>query len=124
MNGLDVATPKANGIVKPEGETQPTQSAATEAVRIADGTLRRVESVKAHIHWAGVTILWSVIIGVLLLAAIWLYHLATPDKIHFLTTAQVGNIQTILLSVVGSSFATQAGRSWLNPSGDKDNSNQ
>jgi hypothetical protein len=110
----------ASGIVKPEGEPEPTRRAETEAVQIADGTLKRDESVKTHIHLAGLLILWCVTIGGLILAFIWVWHLATPDKFHFLNVEQLKDIQTVLLSAIGSSFATQAGKRWFNPAADKD----
>jgi hypothetical protein len=123
MNPSDDANAKLDvGIVKPEADPAPSSLAATEAVRIEDGTLQRDESVKTHIHRAGLLILWSVTIGGLILAAIWVWHLATPDRLHFLTVSQPTNIQTVLLSAVGSSFATQAGKRWLNPTGDKNES--
>jgi len=106
------------GKVRPEQEPEISLKAQKEAVGIADGTLIRDESVKNHIHLAGLVILWCVTAAGLILAFIWVWHLATPDKWHFLSVEQLKDIQTVLLSAVGSSFATQAGKRWLNPAGD------
>jgi hypothetical protein len=105
--------------VRPEQEPELSEKAQREAVLIADRTLVRDESVKTHIHIAGLVVLWSVTMGCLSLAAIWVWHLASPDKWHFLSVEQLKDVQTVLLSAVGSSFATQAGKRWMNPRGDE-----
>jgi hypothetical protein len=105
----------AGGIVVPEEEKEPSSTAYLEASAFARGDLRRYEAVRTHIHHAGLVVLWAVVLGGLILALIWAWHLATPESLHFLSMEQRNDIQMVLLSAVGSSFATQAGKRWIDP---------
>jgi hypothetical protein len=105
----------STGVVVPEQEPDPTPKANKEATAIASGNLKRGEAVKTHIHWAGLTILWSAVTMGLILAVAWVFHLVTPDKWHFLSIEQRTDIQTVLLSALGSSFATTMAKKWIDP---------
>ena len=104
-----------NGIVVPEEETKPTEKAFKEATRIARGNLKRDEAVRTNIHYAGLAIFWFIVTIAILLGLVWAWHLGTPERLHFLTTEQRSDIETVLLAAIGSSFATQIARRWADP---------
>lgn len=109
----EAAAIASGGLVRPESETAPTARAQKEAIDISAGRLQRDESVRTHLHYAGLIALWvffAVGLGILL---VWTYHLVTPESKHFLSLSQRYELQTLLLSALGSSVVTAVGRKWL-----------
>jgi len=100
--------------IKPE--SPPTESdarAQKEAMAFANKDYERTEATKTHFHRGGLVVFWSVLVGMLAVAAVWLLHLLTPEKMHFLSEAQQGELQSIIITAVSSSAATSAYRKWV-----------
>jgi uncharacterized membrane protein len=81
--------------------------ASKEAESIANGDLekeahynahQRKEKFKTHLSKAAIIIFWIIVSSFLMMAIIWVYHLVTPEDLHFLTTLQIDKLQTILIS--------------------------
>jgi hypothetical protein len=46
------------------------------------------------------------IVAMFIVGVIWLFHMVTPEKWHFLSDRQENDLKTILLTAIGSSFVT------------------
>ena len=101
--------------VHPEQEPPASETAKTEAARFATGNLRRDEAVRTNIHIAGLLVFWVFVTVVLAMFLVLSWHLIAPESWRFLNPEQRDDLQMVLLSAVGSSFATVLSRRWLNP---------
>ena len=59
---------------------------------------------------AFIKIFWVFVAGVVILAAVWFYHMVTPLGWHFLMPDQQEKVQTMLFSGVMSAAATASAR--------------
>lgn len=105
----------ANGVVVPEQESEPSEDSLKEASAIARGDLRRHEAIQNHIHRAGLMVFWIAIVVGVALGLIWAWHIGAPERWRFLNTEQRQDLQLVLISMLGSSFVTQASRRWISP---------
>jgi hypothetical protein len=101
-----------------EPPPQPDSAAQAESLAIASGRLKRDESRQAHLHVGGLVLFWFVVICFLATAAVLIFHLLAPAKWHFLDDAQLGHVQTLVVTALGSSFATNYGKKLLDKSAD------
>jgi hypothetical protein len=51
--------------------------------------------------------------GFLAGAAVWIFHLLSPNKWHFLDPAQFSNLQNLLIASVGSTFLSDYSKRML-----------
>jgi hypothetical protein len=101
--------------VQPEQEPATSHAALKESADFTSGKLERDESIRTHIHVAGLLVFWVFVSVVLAMFIVLSWHLAAPEKWRFLNSEQRDDLQMVLLSSVGSSFATVLSRRWLNP---------
>lgn len=104
------------GVVPEPDPKQASPEARSEAAGFAHG---RAESRQKHLHRAAIGVFWIFVGSFTLLFLIWVFHLAAPTSWRFLTDAQLNDLQTVLLSAVGSSFVTAAAKPWLKPDGEE-----
>jgi len=87
--------------------TSDDKSAAKEAESFANADLdktakindhNRKERFKNHLGTAALIIFWIIVTSLSMMALILVYHLITPEKIHFLVNSQIDKLQTILFS--------------------------
>lgn len=87
--------------------TNDDKSAAKEAESFANEDLdktakindhNRKERFKNHLGTAALIIFWIIVVSFSIMALIWVYHLISPEKMHFLTPLQIDKLQTILFS--------------------------
>ncbi len=71
-------------------------------------------SARQNIHRALLGSLWILVSMATVLVIVWVWHIVTPTKIHFLQDSQLETISTVLLSIVGSSYLTRYSTNWLN----------
>lgn len=109
----------SGGIVVPEQEPEPTEASLKEASAIARGDLRRHEALQSHIHRAGLLVFWIAVSVAIILGLIWAWHLSAPEKWRFLDTEQRQDLQLAHVSMLGSSFVTQASRRWFKNPADR-----
>ena len=88
--------------------------AATEALLISSGKLRRDESFRAHMHIGSLILFWFAIAGIVVTTCVWLFNVLTPTKWHFLDDAQKAQVQSLIIAALGSSLATDYGKRMLN----------
>jgi hypothetical protein len=103
------------GNVVPEQEPAPTEDAQKEALAISHGSLRRDESIRTHIHLAGLVLFWMFVFVMISLTLVWAWHLGAPERWRFLTSEQRQDLQMALLSAAGSSYITQVSKRWISP---------
>lgn len=72
---------------------------------------KRDLSTRSQLHAVSMVALWVAAIVLLGSVIVWGWHLLTPWA--FLTPEQLNSIQTVLFSVVGSSFFTVFAKKWL-----------
>jgi len=101
-------------VIQPEPEPELTNNAQLEAARFAARDLQRGDSVRAHIHRGGLCVFWVSVFLLLSLLLVWTWHLVTPDSWHFLNAEGRDRLQTILVSILGSTFVSGAARRWIN----------
>ena len=112
-----VTPPSSPPRIRPE--TPPATldpNAIAESHLMAQGRLskhKREETVRTHIHWATLLVFWTFVMALFTISGVWLYHLVTPTRAHFLDADQLGTLETVLLTAVGSSFITNHSRRWL-----------
>lgn len=107
------ASPTTDQLVFAEEIPSTTELARKEAVGIASGKLERDEAIRWHLHYGGVVVYWAFILAGVALLAAWVYHLVAPTKYHLLDMQQRFELQTIILSAIGSSFVTAVARKWV-----------
>jgi len=88
--------------------------AATEALLISSGKLKRDESFRTHMHVGALILFWFAIVGMIVTTSVWLFNILTPIKWHFLDEAQKSQIQSLIIAALGSSLATDYGKRMLN----------
>lgn len=74
---------ESNGLVVPEAEPAPTKKAKKEAVGFAEGNSRLYDSVRTHIHVAGLFLFWTLVAVVAVLSSFGLGTLALPRGYGF-----------------------------------------
>lgn len=94
----------------PEGSDS---NAVLEATKVGTGTYKRAEAVKSHVHRAVLVIFWVLVASFLAMFLVWIFHLITPTRCHFLTDEQMNHLQSLLLSAMGSSVITSRARNFL-----------
>lgn len=110
---LDQAEPSVKGEPIPE----PDASSHEEAAAIASQRLtahRRDERLRTHIHCAGLIAFWFGFVASVVGVSIWVFHLLTPVTWHFLDDRQQRELQTLVITAIGSSLITDYGRRLLN----------
>lgn len=105
-------------LIQPEPEPQPTAKAYDEAAFFEARERLRSDKRRSHFHWGGICIFWFSILVVISMSGVLVWHIITPDAWHFLNQEGRDKLQTILVAILGSSFATSAARRWI---GDKPN---
>ena len=119
---MDAQPPEQRQILEvapPDGD----EDALVESQLIAQGRLskhHRKETVRRQIHLATLLVFWVFVGVMLLLGAVWLYHLITPLARHFLSEEQLGTLQAVLLTAIGSSSITSHSKRWLQAYDDKE----
>lgn len=103
------ATPSFN----PEPEPQITNMANDEATKIAQRQLKRDDSKRTHLHYGGLAIFYVSMLILLSMLVVWAVDTLTPERFHFLSPQGQDKLQTILVSILGSSFASSAARRWI-----------
>lgn len=107
----------SNGsVLPPIGEPappQPSGEANAEAAAFASGKLRRSETRDRHLHYCALVFLWCALLGFLAASGVWLWHIITPDKLHFLTDVERTSLQNILFTAVGSAAVGRTGKKYL-----------
>jgi hypothetical protein len=102
-----------DAIIPSETAPAPTALAQSEAVAFSTGQQqKRAEKIRWHTHYATVLVFWFGVAAALVLFVTWIYHLVTPGRFHYLSTDERFELQTIVLSVVGSSFVTAMAKRW------------
>jgi len=96
--------------VSEEPPPQPDSAAQAESLAIASGRLRRDESKQNHFHIGGLVLFWFAIFAFICTTAVLLFQYLTPEKWHFLDDAQRAQLQTLLVTALGSSVATNYGK--------------
>jgi hypothetical protein len=89
---------------------QPDSTAQEESLAIASGRLRRDESKQNHFHIGGLVLFWFAIFAFICTTVVLLFQYLTPEKWHFLDDAQRAQLQTLLVTALGSSVATNYGK--------------
>lgn len=110
----------SNGVIVPEDEPRASKKAKKEATRIAEGNLREMKqsvliSIVRVLSFSGLWLPFSCCLPSFG-PGIWL----RPTAGTIYTVEEQNDIQTVLLSAVASSFATQMIRRWENPRGPSD----
>jgi hypothetical protein len=108
-------------VFQPEPEPRTTPQAQDEAAQFAARALQRGDTVQTHLHRGGLVVFWVALAILLSMLVVWAWHIITPDRYHFLNESASDRLQTILVSVLGSSFVSGAARRWINPKQDSDN---
>jgi hypothetical protein len=91
-------------------------TAQKEAIAIAESRLakyQRDESMRVQFHRAGLVLFWGAFVTFLLLSAVWLWHIIAPASWRFLTPTEVVNLQSILVTALGSTVIAQVGKRWI-----------
>lgn len=70
----------------------------------------RRERFKDHFECIVLIILWSIIFIVVVMALVWVYHMITPMKWHWLEPTDVEHLQTMLVGGVGGVISTIASK--------------
>lgn len=109
----DPATPQQIVPGEPAPPSEGDERAEKEAVAISAGKLRRSEAKRRHIHIAALILFWFAVGAFLVSALVWLFQELTPESWHFLSDAQKSQLQTLLISSIGSSVAAEYGRRWF-----------
>ena len=65
------------------------------------------------IHWAELAVFWVSVIVVISFIVVWAWYILMTESRYFVSEARLDTIDAVLLSVVGSSFLTGYGKSWL-----------
>lgn len=108
-------------VLFPEPEPEPTGAALDEAAFFASRERLRGDVRQSHLHLGGLIVFWSALIVLLSMIVVWAWHILTPDSWQFLNHEAKDKLQTILISILGSSFVSGAARRWI---GDKGSLNQ
>ena len=74
---------------------------------------KRSQQVRQNIHWVSLVGLWTTCALSFCFVIVWAWHILMPESRQFLTEDRLSIIQTVLISIVGSSFITGYGKSWL-----------
>jgi hypothetical protein len=98
----------------PDDPPQPDSTAQAESLAIASGQLRRDESKQNHFHIGGLVLFWFAIILFLCTTVALVWQYITPDRMHFLTDAERNQLQTLLVTALGSSVVTNYGKNLVN----------
>jgi hypothetical protein len=106
-------------VLQPESEPEPTSAALDEAAFFASRERRRGDARLTHLHRGGLVVFWVSLFILLGLLSVWAWHILTPDSLHFLSAQGIEKLQTVLISVLGSSFVSGAARRWIGSSDDK-----
>lgn len=75
----------------------------------------RTETFRNSVAWGVLVLFWAVVIGAILMGAFWLWHIVTPDCLHFLSPAAVDKIQTLLIGGTSSGFMSGYAKKKLGP---------
>ena len=73
----------------------------------------RREGTRFHAYKAGILLLWLVAVALVCMIGVWLYHLLTPEKIHFLSNDQFNHLQTIVTSATVAALGSEFIRRFL-----------
>lgn len=114
---LEVATAQENTpVFLPVNPDTGDARATTEAMKIAagsdlefDGRKRehnRHQSFRDHVNIGVLIIIWLIIVSICLGIVVFLWHLLTPERLHFLGDPALEKLQTILSATVLSSALT------------------
>ena len=113
MADAPVPAPTPKQIVAEPPPAVIDDTAEKEAAAIAQQKLKRDNRMQGHIHNATVCLMWAFVFGLLLMGAVWLWHLLAPAKWAFLSDAQQHTLGTSLMAAIGSSFVTERAKKIL-----------
>ena len=108
-------TPPPTPQFNPQPEPPTSEKAKSEAAALAEGNLRRYNSLRTHLHMGGLVVFWFAIVVACVLFLILAWHLGAPSGWRFLSHDEENRLQTVLFSAMGSSLVTGIARKWLDP---------
>ena len=67
----------------------------------------RREGSKDHVYYAGLFLLWLIVVVVFLGITLWGYHLLTPASIHFLDNEQIDRLENLVASAAVATLVSE-----------------
>ena len=110
MNGSSGLGSIGSDIAKVNPDQSLTEAEERRLFEAEEGKHRRNQQKRNHIHKGMLTGFWVGISVLIILVAVWLWHILTPACLHF---ANLDVIQAVLVSVVGSASLTGYAKGWL-----------
>lgn len=111
--------PVVDPVVRAEPPPEPDAKAFKEAAAIASQKLqaRLDDTLRRHVHCASLIAFWFGFGVSMIGVGVWIFHLLTPLAWHFLAETQQRELQTLVITAIGSSLITDYGRRLLNKIG-------
>lgn len=78
------------------------------------GEHNRDQTFKNHVNLVALIGLWGVVIAVMLCGVFYLYHMSSPEHCHFLSTNQLEQIRTFVVTAILSSSLTNYANRHIN----------
>lgn len=99
----------------PQISESPNDELDEELKRSAkQGEHNRDQTFKNHVNHVALIGLWGVVIAVMLCGVFYLYHMLSPERCHFLSTNQLEQIRTFVVTAILSSSLTNYANRHIN----------